>query len=329
VLGERADALTLMDRVGAGLEIARDDPVPSMLEAVATAAGATFAVVHDMSGQEVARVGLPSGPALDVPLRHNGIPLGVVSVGPRRGELRVTDLDARLILALAPHLAVVVRAQRLTADLALERERVTTATLAERDRLRRDLHDGLGPSLSGIALGIEAATMSLQRNPAGVPALLDRTRAEADSAVREIRRVLAGLRPASLDQHGLTGAVQETAIALGMGTPGRLRFILTVDTPRLLPPQVEESAFRIVAESMTNAARHSGASHCTVEITQRNGSLLVGVVDDGHGLASPHPTGHGLESMRRRATDLGGVFSVDPVEPRGTRVTAVLPMRAT
>src|SRR4051794_39029306 len=201
--------------------------------------------------------------------------LGVVQIGPRRGEVRVDDKDARLVAALAPHLAVVVRSQRLTDELAQERTRVTAATLAERDRLRRDLHDGLGPSLAGIALGLEAASTAHRADPDAVPALLERTRAEADVAVREIRRVLDGLRPTSLDLHGLEGAVRDTATSLGMGRLGGPAFDLTTDALPLLPPQIEEAAFRIVAESLTNVVRHSAAVHCAVRLNQTNGDLRV------------------------------------------------------
>ncbi|MCW2580111.1 MAG: hypothetical protein JWR82_1712 [Blastococcus sp.] len=334
VLGERADPLTLVDRVGAGLEAAREEPVPAMLEAVAAAAGASSATIVDPSGRTLACVGRGGGPTLDVPLRHNGADLGVLAVGPRRHQRRVADRDARLIQALAPQLAVVVNSQRLTADLARERERVTTATLAERDRVRRDLHDGLGPSLSGIALGLEAAATALHRDPAAVPELLARTRAEAVGAVAEIRRVLDGLRPAVLDQFGLGGAVQEAAAALGMGPRGRPRFELTVQPLPQLAPAVEESAFRIVAESLTNVARHAGAEHCRVLIDHADGRLRLGVLDDGQGpggadhVVPGRSAGHGLESMRRRAADLGGEVVVAAAEPHGTQVTALLPLVA-
>jgi signal transduction histidine kinase len=327
VLGERTDPLALVDRIGAGLEIAKDDPVASMLEAVATAVGASFATVHDSAGRELATLGQVARTTLDVPLVHSGAGLGVLSVGPRRGEPRVNADDARLVLALAPHLAVVVSSCELAKDLARERRRVMRATLAERDRLRRDLHDGLGPSLSGIALGLEAAGTALGRDPASVPDLLERTRLEADAAVREIRRVLAGLRPEALDRQGLVGALHETANSLGMGAPGRPQFELRADALPFLPPGVEESAFRIVAESMTNVARHSGAAHCSVEIDQAKGDLRVGVIDDGHGYASTRPMGHGLDSMRRRALDVGGLLTVTPISPHGTAVTAILPLQ--
>lgn len=326
VLGERADPLALVDRVGAGLESEQDDPVASMLEAVASAAGTSYAVVRDNHGRTVAEVGSSEGAALDLPLRHRGVQLGTLAIGPRVGASQVTEQDARLVAALAPHLAVVIRSARLAEELARERTRVTTATLAERDRLRRDLHDGLGPSLAGIALGLQAAGTAHRTDPDAVPDLLERTRTEAEVAVREIRRVLDGLRPTSLDLHGLEGAVRDTASSLGMGHPGGPAFDLQTETLPLLPPQVEEAAFRIVAESLTNVARHSAAEHCTVRLNQANGDLRLWVFDDGCGLGPSTRSGHGLESMRKRAADIGGSVCVEIANPRGTLVTAVLPL---
>lgn len=328
VRGDPADPLALVDRVGAGLEVEHDDPIASMLEAVASAVGASYAAVRDVDGRLVAEVGSPAGAGLDVALRHRGVQLGTLTVGPRRGATQVTEQDARLVTALAPHLAVVVRSARLAEELADERNRVTSATLAERDRLRRDLHDGLGPSLAGIALGLQAAGSAQRTDPEAVPALLERTRAEADLAVSEIRRVLDGLRPTSLDLHGLEGAVRDTASVLGMGQPGGPAFDLQTDALPLLRPQVEEAVFRIVAESLTNVARHSAASHCAVRLNQSNGDLRVRVVDDGCGLGAGVVAGHGLDSMRKRAADIGGEVCVECANPRGTLVTAVLPLDA-
>jgi signal transduction histidine kinase len=261
-----------------------------------------------------------------VSLLHGGAELGVLSVGARRGERRVSDRDERLVHALAPHLAVVVSSRQLTEDLARQRTRVAVAALMERDRLRRDLHDGLGPSLSGIALGLEAAGAALQRDPAQVAPLLRRTRDEAEAAVREIRRVLDGLRPAALDRRNLEGALRDAADQLGMGAPGKPLFELHVEDLASIPPHLEECAFRILAEAMTNVARHSGADHCSVQIKNLRSTLHIGVVDDGHGLAGSAITGHGLDSMRRRATEAGGHLTIGNVEPTGTAVTASLPM---
>jgi signal transduction histidine kinase len=326
VLGERADPLTIVDRVGAGLEVASDDPVRSMLEAVAVSAGSSYAAVRDEQGQLVSGVGEPTAGSVDIPLRHGGESIGSVTVGPRRGEPAVTASDARLLEALAPHLAVVVRSRRLTEDLARERERVVAATLAERQRLRQDLHDGLGPSLSGIALGLEAADKALGRDPEAARELMTRTRDEAEGAVREIRRVLDGLRPSALDRHGLADAVRETASGLGLGHPGGPAFALQVeDLPPLAAP-IEEAAFRIVAESLTNVVRHSHARTCSVRLTRSNGHLCVAIEDDGGGIQAPRDDGVGLESMRKRASEIGGRVSVECTHPHGTVITAMLPL---
>jgi signal transduction histidine kinase len=326
VLGERADPLTLVDRVGAGLEIATGDPVQSMLEAVAASAGATHAAVRDSHGRTLASVGEPVAGTRDFPLRHGGASFGSLSVSPRHGASTVNAADARLLDALAPHLAVVVRSRRLTEDLARERERVVAATLAERNRLRQDLHDGLGPALSGIALGIEAADQVLDRNQPAAHELLERTRAEAAAAVREIRRVIDNLRPSALDRHGLADAVRETAAGLGMGSPGGPDFALQVEDLPRLATTVEEAAFRIVAESLTNVVRHSGAHTCSVRLGRSADDLCVSIQDDGTGVRRPRLDGIGLESMRKRATDLGGRVEVELARPRGTLVTALLPL---
>jgi signal transduction histidine kinase len=326
VLGERADPLTVVDRVGAGLESATEDPVQSMLEAVAASAGASHAVVRDEHGRSLASVGEPVAGASDFPLRHGGASFGSLTVSPRRGESTVTAGDARLLDALAPHLAVVVRSRRLTDDLARERERVVAATLAERNRLRQDLHDGLGPALSGIALGLEAADQVLDRDPRTAHELLERSRTEAAAAVREIRRVIDDLRPSALDRHGLADAVRETAAGLGLGRPGGPDFALEVEDLPALAAAVEEAAFRIVAESLTNVVRHSGARTCSVRLARSADDLCVSIQDDGTGVRGPRPGGVGLESMRRRAAELGGRVAVELARPRGTVVTALLPL---
>ncbi len=328
VLGDRIDPLAAVDRVGAGLEVATADPVPSMLSAVAMATGSSFARVTDIAGRELAVVGVPTDGGLEVPLRHGGEELGNLSVGPRHREPRVTQEDGRLIAALAPHLAVVVRASALTEALDAERRRVSEATLVERDRLRRDLHDGLGPSMSGIALGLEAATHALDTDPSTARAILDRTREEASGAGAEIRRVLDGLRPSALDRAGLVGAVREVADALGFGRTGGVSLELARQPVRGIPPDVEEAAFRVVAEGLTNVSRHAAAHRCRVTLNRTSTELRVSVIDDGTGIDLAHSPGHGLESMRTRVAALGGRIEVTSGAGRGTEISAVFPLEA-
>ncbi len=325
VLGDGADPMALVER----LSLAEGDAVAALLEAVATASGASSVEIRDLGGQLVAAVGDSPASAEEVDLVHAGCSLGTMRVGPRAGELRLTTRDRNLMRTLAPHVAVVLRSAQLNAELELARLRVARATMAERDRLRRDLHDGLGPSLSGIALGLEAAELLLNGDASGLPRariLLARTRQESESAVLEVRRVLDGLRPSALDERGLAGAVQDTALSLGL-VGGRTRFDLET-TAFDLPPAVEEAAFRIVAESMTNVVRHARASGCRVELLQDGSALHLRVEDDGDGIAERISAGHGLESIRRRAAEVGGQLDIARREPRGTTVRAELPLGA-
>jgi signal transduction histidine kinase len=153
-----------------------------------------------------------------------------------------------------------------------------------------------------------------------------RARAEAENAVREIRRVLDGLRPSALDRHGLADAVRETASGLGLGHPSGPDFRLEVDDLPALSARVEEAAFRIVAESLTNVVRHSGARSCSVRLARSNGDLCVAIRDDGGGIQRPREESVGLESMRRRASEIGGRLSIEVARPHGTMVTALLPL---
>ncbi|MFC5175391.1 sensor histidine kinase [Nocardioides taihuensis] len=325
VLGDRADPLRQVAGVAAELAAPSEDPVSSMLAAVTTATGATYGAVCGADGAVLVSLGTDHVPTHQVPLRLGDEDLGTLVVGPRRGSSRVADDDARLIDALAPHLAMVVHASRLTAALAEQQARATRATLTERDRLRRDLHDGLGPSLSGISLSLEAALVAIRRDPGSAAAILERTRAEADDASREVRRVIDALRPTALDRADLARAVRQTATGLGLGRPGGTSFSLEAGDLEGLPPVVEEAAYRIVAESLTNVVRHADASCCVVRLSRGPGVLRLVVEDDGTGVDDASPGGHGLGSMRRRAGDLGGRLVVRQRVPAGTTVDAVLP----
>jgi signal transduction histidine kinase len=261
-----------------------------------------------------------------VPLRVGGRDVGTLAVTERSPGEPFTAGDRRLLAALAPQVAAVVRALELTRSLERERDRVLTATHAERDRIRRDLHDGLGPSLAGVGLGVQAVQARLGEGAdPSTRALLARVREEVDGAVAEVRRILDGLRPAPLDDVGFVAAVQRHAEALAPSVPVRV----TAGPLPPLPPDVETAAYRIAQEALTNVARHSGARSAEVGLRARDGRLEVAVVDDGAGFragdADTRPAGVGLDSMRTRARAVGGELTVTS-GPGGTRVVAGLPL---
>jgi signal transduction histidine kinase len=245
--------------------------------------------------------------------------LGDLRVAPRRPGESYTGAETRLLTALALQVAVVVHAYDLTRALAAEHDRVLAASATERDRLRTDLHDGLGPSLSGIGLGLQGIADALRDDPAAT-LLLDRIRDEVATAFAEVRRIIDGLRPTALDTLGLIGAIRRHAQTVSVAVPVQVN----ADNLPPLPPQVETAAYRITTEALANAARHAGARQVRVALVAPNGALRISVTDDGHGVGDA-AAGVGLTSMRRRTETLGGRPDIDSA-PSGTTITATLPL---
>ena len=221
------------------------------------------------------------------------------------------------LTALLGSVALGVHLRSVTAGLRRERELLATARETERLRLHRDLHDGVGPELAGLALQLGAVA-----SRTGEPVLRE-LEGRLREVVGEVRRVVDDLGPAGLDASGLAGALRERARAFSAGD---LTCAVEADVPDGLPPAVEVAAFRIAAEALTNAARHAGASTCTVRLGTEPGSLLVEVADDGSGIRADAGPGVGLASMRRRAEELGGTLRVGAGPGGGTVVRAVLPV---
>jgi two-component system, NarL family, sensor kinase len=196
-----------------------------------------------------------------------------------------------------------------------------TAREEERRRLRRDLHDGLGPTLAAMLLQLQAAGHLIATDSSAAGAALNEVKGAARAAVGDIRRLVYELRPPALDELGLVGALTEQARVLG-------EFEVAGPDPQPpLPAAVEVAAYRITLEAMTNVARHAGARQARVRIDIGD-AVRIEVSDDGDGLPSAVHAGVGIASMRERAVELGGVCTVEPGEPRGTIVRASIPLEA-
>ncbi|WP_442940260.1 sensor histidine kinase [Nocardioides sp. B-3] len=208
----------------------------------------------------------------------------------------------------------------LTADVQTSRERTVTALEEERRRLRRDLHDGLGPRLSGIAFTSDAVRNTLRDDPDQAEALLRTLRAETSSAIGEIRQLVYGMRPPALDEIGLVPALRQQADQLRTPDGRPLRVTLDVDGLPAPAAAVEVAAYRITVEALTNSARHSGSEEATASLLVRDGTLVIEVRDAGEP-GAPWQAGVGLASMRERAAELGGTLSIGE-----GGVRAVLPL---
>jgi len=218
---------------------------------------------------------------------------------------------------------VAVRAESRRRAVETARTEIVAQREAERRGLRADLHDGLGPLLAALGLVLDDA---------GTAPPLTQARTLLAEAIAEVRRISRDLRPAALDDLGLVGALQKQAA--GLTTTSGPRFLIRTDPAPLpaLPAAVEVAVFRIVSEAMTNVVRHAEASECLVRIEMSGDERLrryirLEVLDDGSGM-SESGSGLGLPSMAFRVEELGGQLDIGRRAPRGTVVTATIPVPA-
>ncbi len=319
VYGDRSDPRAALRRLSDRVEQTTDPDlvVQTVTDSVADALKVERVWVELVRDAAVRR---PGDGVIRVPLAHRGERLGDLAVEVPPGR-QLSAADRSLLTDLAQHAAVVVNAVHLTLDLQRSRARLVRAREEERRRLRRDLHDGLGPSLAAIVLRLDA--VQSRTDEAARNALLAETRAETRAAIAEVRRLVDDLRPPAIDEVGLIGAIRQRTASLAR--EGLLIDVVGPHQLPALPAAVEVAAFRIAAEAVTNVVRHAGASRCVVEISV-NGAFELIVTDNGHGARAGARPGVGWSSMRERAAELGGSCTVSSRTGGGTVVRAVLPL---
>jgi signal transduction histidine kinase/sensor domain CHASE-containing protein len=213
-------------------------------------------------------------------------------------------------------------------ELQRSRESLVSAREEERRRLRRDLHDGVGPQLAALMLELETASDLVSDN-LEASALMAKLSERAGEIVSDVRHSVHALRPPALDELGLVGALREGAMQYG---PSGLR-VLVEDPEELshLPAAVEVACYRVAQEALANVVRHARASNCSIRIRvdEEAGALSVEVEDDGRGIREDDRAGVGMISMRERTEELGGRCTVKPLAGGGTLVRALLPFRTT
>ncbi|HEY8869294.1 MAG TPA: GAF domain-containing sensor histidine kinase [Candidatus Limnocylindrales bacterium] len=341
--GDRDDPYRAMTRLGQRLE-ATLDPIEAPQVIVRTVAESmrvpwvALRLGPEGNARMIAHGRRPPGKPIEVPLAYGAEVVGALLVAPRSSAEPLSGADRQLLEALARQAGAVVHALTLTLDLIASRERLVAAREEERRRIRRDLHDGLGPTLAAIGMRAEVAADIAGRDPVGAAQVLGELRLEVQSALADIRRLVDALRPPALDELGLVGALEAQADRLGneplvdVASSGPM-----VD----LPAAIEVAAYRIAVEAMTNAVRHARAKSCTVRLSEADWDgtdpaagridvpargLEVEVTDDGRGLPSQPRHGIGLVSMRERAAEVGGSCVIESVAGGGTRVFARLPL---
>jgi signal transduction histidine kinase len=345
--GDRDDPAAVTSRLGRRLEatLAPEAVLPTVVETIAQALKLPHAAILLKEGEgfrSAAAYGSPTAEPEALPLVYQREEIGRLVIAPRAPGEQFSAADRTLLEDLARQAEVAVHAVRLTADLQSSRERLVSAREEERRRLRRDLHDGIGPTLTGLALQLNAARKLVKSKPDDAEESLARIEQRTEETIAEMRRLIYGLRPPALDDLGLIPSIYQQAQSQGMvdlstgpETDESLehRTLFSMNAPEKLPPlpaAVEVACYRIVQEALTNVTRHACARTCLVclSVDQGSGVLEVEITDDGVGISGDRVAGVGLSSMRERAEELGGTLTVEREPEGGTRVLARLPLPA-
>jgi two-component system NarL family sensor kinase len=325
LFGDREDPYAVISTVSQQLDGEHPGQIlPALAATVAQTLKLPYVAIeldHDDGRELAAEHGHPRGEPVALPLTYGGREIGRIGLGPRSPTERFTSAERRLFTDIARQVAVAAHAVQLGEDLRRSSGRLVVAREEERRRVRRDLHDGLGPTLAGISLQIASARVLLDRDPAAADTLLATLVAETQGAIAEIRRLVYDLRPPALDELGLIPALRMQAERF----PGLEIRVEAAETIGDLPAAVEVAAYRIATEALTNVSRHAAARVCTVSIAV-NGHLELEVSDDGSGLHADWAPGIGLTSIRERASELGGTCVIETARSGGTRVLARLPL---
>ena len=334
--GERDDPYAVLSRLGQRLEgtLAPEDVLPTIVETVKESLKLPYTAItlkQEDAFVVVAASGTPVNEALSLPLIYQNQPVGQLLLGLRAPGESFSSADRRLLDDLAREAGVAVHAvrlttnlQRMTDDLQRSRERLVTTREEERRRLRRDLHDGLGPTLASLVQLLDTARTLVARDPDAAVALLGDLKGQVKATVSDLRRLVYALRPPVLDELGLVSAISEH---IGHYNQSNGLYV-SIDAPDhlpLLPAAVEVAAYHIALEALTNVARHANAQTCRIRLSLERG-LCIEITDDGDGLPADVHMGVGLTSMGERAAELGGEFKIEPGTTHGTRVWARLPL---
>ena len=335
VYGHRATPYEALSQLSARLEDAPQELLEGIAATVANAVGAVEVLVW-VGGENhlVPQAGWPAPPDDEGPvplaglgrarrhvrpLVHHGAVRGAITVRTPAGA-SLTPSEDRLLADLAAQTGLVIVQQQQAQEIQAAARRIVAAEDAARRRIERDLHDGAQQRL--VTLGLELGVLAEQGKASGNVAMatgVRQARAQLLEATAELRELARGLHPMVLAESGLQAAL-DTLV-----DRSSIQVRLHVAVAGRLPSDVEATAYYLVSEALTNAARHSGATLVCVDVTAVGAGLRVEVTDDGQGGARPG-TGSGLQGLVDRVAALGAELHIDsPGGAGGTRLRTVLP----
>jgi two-component system NarL family sensor kinase len=330
--GDREDPYQGLARLAERLRssLAPQELLPVVADTIAGSLRLPYVAIEVMRhGTPVvaAESGAPQALTMSLPLVHQAETVGRIVVAPRAGDDGFSATDRHLLSTLATQVGAAVKTVELDGELRRSRERLVTAHEEERRRLRRELHDGLGPTLAGSLLQLQSARAALATDPRKAADLLAALEQQTRQSIAEVRRMARDLRPPALDDLGLVGALSTQAEAFSADP----HLDIQLNVPPSLPPlpaAVEVALYLITLESLANVAHHARAAHAWIELAVADGIASISISDDGSGMGRAAGDGVGLASMRERTAQLGGTLEIAGRPEGGTVVRARLPIPA-
>lgn len=327
--GERDDPYTVLARLSSRLEttLIPEAVLPTVVQTIAQALKLPYAAIALKHGDIfalAASYGRSQQELFSLPLVYHGETVGQLQLAPRGPNETFSTADRALLAAIASQVGVAAHAVRLTTDLQRSREHLVTTREEERRRLRRDLHDGLGPTLASMTLKLDAARNLLAQNSPALDPLLCELKAQTRATIADIRRLVYDLRPPALDELGLVSALREQFVQNSRGSSVQIALKAPSTLPSL-PAAVEVATYRIVLEAVTNVVRHAQAHTCQVRL-EVSDELIIEVIDDGVGLPVQYHAGVGISSMHERSAELGGTCRIESHVAKGTHILVRLPL---
>lgn len=258
---------------------------------------------------------------LGVPVPVEGRTVGNLYLTDKRGTPEFSDQDQEIVEAFARHAGIAIHNARL-----LEQVRGLTV-VEERERIGRDIHDGIIQALYGIGLSLEDVPELMAEDSSEAVARVERAIDSIHVAIRDLRTFVFGLRPELVESSSLVGGLAALAEAFRHNTliEPQVSWQPTVQEPS---PEVVGELLSIASEALSNIARHARATAVTIDLRHDGTGLVLEIADNGIGLGDTemrHPGHHGLDNMRERASHVGGRIDIASAEPNGTRVVVRIP----
>jgi signal transduction histidine kinase len=272
-----------------------------------------------IDGLESTKIGEASGPVTHLELRYGQRRVGELLVTAKQGQ-SLGAVDVRMLREIAGYVSIAAEAIRGGEDLRGAQRDLVNAQSEERRRVRRDLHDDVGPTLASARLKLAAHRRHVPEGTT-VDDIID----QLADAIRAIRRVVDGLQPSVLEDVGLVSALQILLTDLRQTTGMHICFDAPSALPDL-PAATASTAYRVVAEALTNVVRHSRATLCTLRVAHDGGVLHIEIADNGTGFDTSMPTGMGLRNMLNRAGLANGVATISSSPESGTSVVLDVPL---